>query len=137
MRTQAHRGLAQLMPATRRSMLGAMLIADPVLLRAYTWYRSQVPPRPDRSSIKRAFQQKGEIIECRAEGHYCDHAGRNNASETFDLSEKMRGATAGKAMWNTYFKSWQAVPNSIFRSLVADVRKRKGLNPEPPSPMSS
>ncbi len=51
------------------------------------------------------------------------------ASETFDLSEKMRGATAGKAMWNTYFKSWQAVPNSIFRSLVADVRKRKGLNP--------
>ncbi len=74
----AHRGLAQLMPATRRSMLGAMLIADPVLARAYTWYRSQVPPRPDRSSIKRAFQQKGEIIECRAEGHYCDHAGRNS-----------------------------------------------------------
>ena len=28
----AHRGLAQLMPATRRSMLGSMLIADPVLL---------------------------------------------------------------------------------------------------------
>ncbi|HLG36916.1 MAG TPA: elongation factor EF-2, partial [Nitrososphaera sp.] len=28
----AHRGLAQLMPATRRAMLGAMLIADPVLL---------------------------------------------------------------------------------------------------------
>src|SRR4026209_478681 len=28
----AHRGLAQLMPATRRSMLGSMLIADSVLL---------------------------------------------------------------------------------------------------------
>ncbi|HEY7506305.1 MAG TPA: GTP-binding protein, partial [Nitrososphaera sp.] len=28
----AHRGLAQLMPATRRAMLGSMLIADPVLL---------------------------------------------------------------------------------------------------------
>jgi elongation factor 2 len=28
----AHRGLAQLMPATRRSMLGSMLIADPILL---------------------------------------------------------------------------------------------------------
>ena len=30
------------------------------------------------------------------------------ASETFDLSEVMRGVTAGKAMWSTYFKSWQA-----------------------------
>ena len=28
----AHRGLAQLMPATRRAMLGSILIADPVLL---------------------------------------------------------------------------------------------------------
>jgi elongation factor 2 len=36
-------------------------------------------------------------------------------------------------MWNTYFKTWQPVPQSIFRSLVTDIRKRKGLNPEPPS----
>ena len=46
----------------------------------------------------------------------------------------MRGGTAGKAMWSTYFKSWQAVPQSVIRPLIADVRKRKGLNPEPPSP---
>jgi elongation factor 2 len=37
-------------------------------------------------------------------------------------------------MWNPFFKSWQPVPNSIFRQLVAEVRKRKGINPEPPSP---
>ncbi len=60
----AHRGLAQLMPATRRSMLGAMLIADPVLARANSWYRSQVPSGPDRSSIKRTLKQEGQIIEC-------------------------------------------------------------------------
>jgi elongation factor 2 len=46
----------------------------------------------------------------------------------------MRGGTAGKAMWTTYFKTWSPVPNSIFRNLVADTRKRKGLHPEPPSP---
>ena len=37
-------------------------------------------------------------------------------------------------MWNTFFKLWSRFPNSIFRLLVADVRKRKGINPEPPSP---
>jgi elongation factor 2 len=56
------------------------------------------------------------------------------ASETFDLSEIMRGGTAGKALWSTYFKSWQPVPQSILKTLVADIRKRKGLNPDPPNP---
>jgi elongation factor 2 len=55
------------------------------------------------------------------------------ASETFDLSEVMRGGTAGKALWSTYFKAWQVVPQSILKNLVAETRKRKGLNPEPPN----
>jgi elongation factor 2 len=46
----------------------------------------------------------------------------------------MRGGTAGKAMWSTYFKTWQAVPQSVIRNLVTDIRKRKGIAPEPPSP---
>ncbi len=56
------------------------------------------------------------------------------ASETFDLSEVMRGQTAGKAMWNTHFKAWTPIPNSILPTVIADIRKRKGLSPEPPGP---
>ena len=55
------------------------------------------------------------------------------ASETFDLSEVMRGQTAGKAMWNTHFKSWTPVPNSVLPTVVSDIRKRKGLAPDPPT----
>ena len=54
------------------------------------------------------------------------------AVETFDISEKMRGQTAGKAMWNTHFKAWTPVPKSIGATLIQDIRKRKGLSPEPP-----
>ncbi len=56
------------------------------------------------------------------------------AAETFDLSEVMRGATAGKAVWNTHFKLWQAVPANMLYPLVTEIRKRKGLSPEPPNP---
>jgi elongation factor 2 len=35
------------------------------------------------------------------------------AVETFDISEKMRGQTAGKAVWNSHFKAWTPVPKSI------------------------
>ena len=54
------------------------------------------------------------------------------AVETFDLSEKMRGQTAGKAMWNSHFKAWTSVPKSIGATLLEDIRKRKGLSPQPP-----
>ena len=54
------------------------------------------------------------------------------AVETFDISEKMRGQTAGKAIWNTHFKAWSAVPKSIGAALLQEIRKRKGLSPDPP-----
>jgi elongation factor 2 len=54
------------------------------------------------------------------------------ASETFTLSEDMRGQTAGKAMWNTHFKEWGELPKSKLSEMMSDIRKRKGLCPEPP-----
>jgi hypothetical protein len=56
-----------------------------------------------------------------------------NAAETLDLSEKMRGATAGRAVWNAYFKLWQGVPTDEHAHVLAEqIRKRKGLPIEPP-----
>jgi elongation factor 2 len=130
----AHRGLAQLMPATRRSMLGSMLIADPVLLEPILGVEVKCPQELIGAVGGVLSGKRGKLLNVEQKGIVAIIQGEVPASETFDLSEKMRGATAGKAMWNTFFKSWQPVPNSIFRTLVADVRKRKGLNPEPPSP---
>jgi elongation factor 2 len=130
----AHRGLAQLMPATRRAMLGSMLIADPVLLEPILGIEVKCPQDLIGQVSSVLSGKRGKLLNVEQKGIIAIMQGEVPASETFDLSEKMRGATAGKAMWNTYFKAWQPVPNSIFRTLVGDVRKRKGLNPEPPSP---
>jgi elongation factor 2 len=130
----AHRGLAQLMPATRRAMLGSMLIADPVLLEPILGIEVKCPQDLIGAVSSVLSGKRGKLLNVEQKGIIAIMQGEVPASETFDLSEKMRGATAGKALWNTYFKAWQPVPNSIFRTLVADVRKRKGLNPEPPSP---
>jgi len=130
----AHRGLAQLMPATRRAMLGAMLIADPVLLEPILGVEVKCPQEQIGAVGGVLSGKRGKLLNVEQKGIVAIIQGEVPASETFDLSEKMRGATAGKALWNTYFKAWQPVPNSIFRTLVADVRKRKGLNPDPPTP---
>ena len=44
----------------------------------------------------------------------------------------MRGQTAGRATWNTSFKAWTELPKSIATTAIAEIRKRKGLAPEPP-----
>jgi elongation factor 2 len=130
----AHRGLAQLMPATRRSMLGAMLIADPVLLEPILGIEVKCPQEQIGIVAGILSGKRGKLLNVDQKGVIAIMQGEVPASETFDLSEVMRGGTAGKAMWSTYFKSWQAVPQSVIRPLIADVRKRKGINPEPPSP---
>lgn len=130
----AHRGLAQLMPAARRSMLGSMLIADPVLLEPILGIEIKCPQ--DQIGIVAGILsgKRGKLLNVEQRGLVSIIEGEVPASETFDLSEVMRGGTAGKALWSTYFKTWQPVPQSILRSLVAQIRKRKGLNPEPPGP---
>jgi elongation factor 2 len=130
----AHRGLAQLMPATRRAMLGSMLIADPVLLEPVLGIEVKCPQEQIGTVAGILSGKRGKLLNVEQKGLISIIQGEVPASETFDLSEVMRGGTAGKALWNTYFKAWQPVPQSIFRTLVGETRKRKGLNPEPPSP---
>jgi elongation factor 2 len=36
-------------------------------------------------------------------------------------------------MWNTHFKAWTPVPNSVLLTIMAEIRKRKGLSPDPPT----
>jgi elongation factor 2 len=122
------------MPAARRAMLGSMLIADPVLLEPILGIEVKCPQDLIGQVSSVLSGKRGKLLNVEQKGIIAIIQGEVPASETFDLSEKMRGATAGKAMWNSYFKAWQPVPNSIFRNLVGEVRRRKGLNPEPPNP---
>ena len=130
----AHRGLAQLMPATRRAMLGSMLIANPTLLEPILGIEVKCPQEQIGTVAGILSSKRGKLINVDQKGLITIIQGEVPASETFDLSEVMRGGTAGKALWSTYFKAWQPVPQSILKVLVADTRKRKGLNPEPPNP---
>lgn len=130
----AHRGLAQLMPASRRSMLGSILIAEPVLLEPVLGIEIKCPQEQIGTVAGILSGKRGKLLNVDQKGIISIITGEVPASETFDLSEIMRGGTAGKAMWSTYFKAWQVVPQSILRSLIAETRKRKGLNPEPPNP---
>ncbi len=128
----AHRTYAQLMPASRRGILGAMLSANPTLLEPMLGIEIKCPSEQIGAIAGVISSKRGKMLNVQQKEIVTIIDGELPASETFDLSEVMRGATAGKAVWNTHFKSWSPVPSSILPTLVLDIRKRKGLSPEPP-----
>ncbi len=128
----AHRTYAQLMPASRRAILGAMLSANPTLLEPVLGIEVKGPADLIGAITGVIQGKRGKLVKIEQREVMTIVEGEIPASETFDLSEKMRGATAGKAVWNTHFKTWQAVPTNMLLPLVTEIRKRKGLPPDPP-----
>ena len=128
----AHRGLSQIGPASRRACLAAFLSAEPVLLEPMLAIEVRVPTDLIGNVSSVLQGKRGKVLDMQQKGATSIVIGEVPAVETFDISEKMRGQTAGKAMWNTHFKAWTPVPKSIAATLTEDIRKRKGLSPSPP-----
>jgi elongation factor 2 len=130
----AHRGLSQLGPASRRACTGVMLLAQPALLEPMLGIEVRVPQEMIGNVAGVISGKRGKVLNMEQKGVIHIISGEIPASETFDLSEIMRGQTAGRAMWNTHFKAWTPIPNSILTKVIGEIRKRKGLAPEVPTP---
>jgi len=128
----AHRGLSQLGPASRRACLGAFLSAEPIILEPMLAIEVRVPTDLIGNVSSVLQGKRGKVLDMQQKGASSIVIGEVPAVETFDISEKMRGQTAGKAIWNSHFKAWTPVPKSIGATLLQEIRKRKGLSPEPP-----
>lgn len=129
----AHRGLSQLGPASRRACMGSLLTAGTSLLEPILAIEVRVPTELVGSVATVLSGKRGRVIDMSQKGAISIVTGEIPASETFTLSEEMRGQTAGKAMWNSHFKMWAEVPKSRLAAAVADIRKRKGLAQDSPA----
>ncbi len=129
----AHRGLSQLGPASRRACMGALLTAGTTILEPLLAIEVRVPTDLVGNIATVLSGKRGKVLDMQQKGALSIVIGELPASETFTLSEDMRGQTAGKAMWNTHFKAWGELPKSKLSEMISDIRKRKGLAPDPPA----
>jgi elongation factor 2 len=127
-----HIGPAQIIPATRHGIFAAMLSANPVLLEPLLKINVKVSMEFVGNVSSVIAQKRGKIISVEQRGYLTYVVGELPASETFDLSDLMRSATGGRAFWGTEFSRWEALPGSLQANVIREIRKRKGLSPEPP-----
>ncbi|RLF17211.1 MAG: elongation factor EF-2 [Thermoprotei archaeon] len=130
----AHRGPAQIIPATRRAIYAGMLSARPILLEPILRIDIKVPQEQLSGVLSVLARRRGKVTSIEQHGMLMHVRGEIPVSETFNLSDEMRSATAGKAFWSTQFLKWAPVPESSFKELVLSIRRRKGLPEEIPKP---
>ncbi|MGC8608647.1 MAG: elongation factor EF-2 [Thermoplasmata archaeon] len=126
-----HRGPAQVIPAGRNSIYGAMCEAKRVLLEPVQRVFISVPQEEMGSSINEVQQRRGIIEDMKQEGEEVTVVARIPVSGMFGFASAIRSATGGKVLWSFENAGYQKVPPDLLDGVVKSIRERKGLRPEP------
>ena len=129
----AHRGPAQIMPATKNAIFASFMDATPTLLEPILKIEVRVPQEWLSGALNVLNRHRGKILNLEQRGMLMRVLGEIPVSESFNLADEMREATQGRAFWATEFERWAPVPQSVLNDLVMEIRKRKGLPPRIPT----
>ena len=126
-----HRGPGQVIPATRQAIYGAMCLGERILLEPLQKIYINVP-QDMMGDVTRELQSRRSTIEdINSEGDNAIVVARAPVAEMFGFASAIRGATQGRALWSTENSGFVRLPTELQKTVVASIRKRKGLNPEP------
>ncbi|MCX6798890.1 MAG: elongation factor EF-2 [Candidatus Diapherotrites archaeon] len=128
-----HRGPAQVLPAITRTCYACMLSADPVILEPKQTLFITVPNDYMGAVSKELGSRRTQISEMRQEGDATIFIAKAPVKELIGFSADIRGATQGRAVWTAEYAGYEQLPREMQRTVIAEVRKRKGLDPEPKS----
>lgn len=129
-----HRGPAQVIPAVRSATFASMLLADATLLEPYQKVHISVPQDMLGSVTREVQGRRGQVLEMNQDGDMVTVVAKAPVKEMFGFAGDIRSATAGKAFWSVEHAGFEFVPQGIMQEFVMEVRKRKGLKLELPTP---
>ena len=126
------RGPAQLVPATRRGMLGSFLTAKPTLVEPVFRINITTPAQWVGQISTLITREKGRITASEQKGPITSIEGYIPVRQTFGLAAEMRSATSGHAFWQSTLSHWEKIPASAAYVIIQEIRKRRGLPLEIP-----
>src|SRR5437867_2091488 len=126
-----HRGPAQVIPAARSSIYGAMVQGGRILLEPIQKVFINVPQDYMGSAIGDIQSRRGVIEDINQEGEITIIHAKAPVAEMFGFGSGIRSATQGRALWSTENAGFEPVPTNLLGEVVRSIRTRKGLPPEP------
>ena len=128
-----HRGPAQVIPAARNGIFGAMMWGKNILKEPKQKVYIDVPMEIMGGANRELQSRRAEIMDMSQEGDLTKIVSKAPVSEMFGFASAIRSVTGGKALWNTEHAGFEKLPHELLDKIVREIRTRKGLKPEPPT----
>ncbi|MFA5050025.1 MAG: elongation factor EF-2 [Candidatus Micrarchaeia archaeon] len=129
-----HRGPAQMLPTIKRPLCAAILIAGDFLLEPRQKVLIQTPQDYGGDVINMTNGRRGQLQGMEQEGETTTVITVIPVAEMFGFSNVLRGVTQGRAIWYQEYAGYHSVPKEIIPKVVKQIRERKGLKAEIPTP---
>jgi elongation factor 2 len=126
-----HRGPAQVIPAARSSVYGAMCQAGRVILEPMSKVTLNVPDDIVGNVNRELLQRRNEIQAIEQVGDLTTIITKAPVAAMFGFASSIRSASGGRVLWASENTGFQRVPPELINTVVSEIRTRKGLKPEP------
>ena len=123
-----HRGPAQVYPAVREAMTGAMRKADACLLEPLQIHVIEVPDKFLSAITKLVGGKRGQLLEVKQEEGTTEVKAKLPVAEMIGWSNDLRSETEGRGVSSLYDQLFERVPQSLQEGVVKRIRERKGLS---------
>ncbi len=122
-----HRGPAQVLPAVRESIRGAMLDAGPALFEPLQVMQVDAPVAYMGAISKLIQNRRGQLLEMTQEGEMITVRAKLPVAETFGLTSDLRSATEGRGSFSVLDQLFEKLPFELQEKMAQQIRSRKGL----------
>ena len=122
-----HRGPAQVYPAVRESIKGAMEKANSTLLEPLQIHVIEMPDKFLGGITKLVGGKRGQIIEVKQKGTEAQMKARIPVAEMIGWSNDLRSATEGRGTSSLLEQEFEKVPMNMQADIIRKIRERKGL----------
>ncbi|MBR9675680.1 elongation factor EF-2 [Candidatus Woesearchaeota archaeon] len=125
-----HRGPAQMYPAIRSGVRGAMNTASPIILEPMQILRFEAPNEFMGEISKLISNKRGQLLDMEQEGPLVIVKGKMPVAEMFGLSSELRSATGGRGSSSLVDQMYERLPGELQDKVLSHIRQRKGLKNE-------
>ncbi len=128
-----HRGPAQVIPAVKNAIYGAMCQGNVLLYEPRQKVFINVPQELLGAVTHEMQKRKARIETITQDGDNVNVVCNAAVANMFGFAAAIRSATSGKTLWTTEFVGFEKVPKDTMSEVIKKIRERKGLSAEIPT----
>ncbi|MCX6711652.1 MAG: elongation factor EF-2 [Candidatus Woesearchaeota archaeon] len=122
-----HRGPAQVLPAVRQAIKGAMLDAKALIFEPLQVIQIESPAEYMGTLSKLIQNKRGQLIDMQQDADHITIHAKLPVAEMFGLTSDLRSATNGRGVHFLVDQMFERLPEILQDKVIKQIRERKGL----------